>query len=105
MQNTQGFSLSHRHLEFNSMMRKKQISSKQLKASLYGMLYLDDYYHLEGVVSMLRNLQLGIAFQSIGATLSEEQKNMVMDYLKLLNDLATEFEWQVYNGVRLYRPL
>lgn len=65
-------------------------------ASLAGILHLDDYYHLEGIEQMLRKLQL----QLVKSRQPEKH-----DYIKLLGDLADEFNWQSHYGIRLYEPL
>lgn len=71
-------------------------SLNHIYASLAGILQLDDYYHLEGIEEMLRNLQLMVV---------KSKKPDKADYVKLLGDLADEFRWQTYHGIRLYEPL
>lgn len=76
---------------------ENHFSITHLYASLAGILELDDYYQLEGVVKMLRELQLLLA--------NRRSVPNKADYVMLLGDLANEFEWQSHHGIRLYEPL
>lgn len=98
MQNSQErASIRSRVDETANFWAANNFSLTHLYASLTGVIQLDDYYHLEGMVQMLRELQLMVA--------TKRGMPNKMDYVKLLGDLAEEFDWQSHYGVRLYEPL
>jgi hypothetical protein len=94
--------------KFNKLFKgRPEPTIDEFKASVAGILAMDHFYHLEGLVKLLNDHQELVV--AIAETTPHSCKREAMKYAKLigivLKDIEKEFLWQSHHGIRLYKPM